>query len=597
MTSVSATSSYTGNLSTYFTNLIDNIMSVENQKLTTLETQLDTLNTRTSVYADVESMLKDLQNSAYSLISTSYSKAFISGRTAEISGVSDGDTVLTATASKSAVAGSYDITDISRAKAHRVGSDVQTYTNQALGLSGTILLGGAETRSATAVTAADDTVTGYGTADVDTDQKELGTGSYFVETRQNDDGTWDFRLVDEEGNAVSIQDNTNTDEYTDDWQSIPTGGGAYDTGRGLTISFGADSELYVEKSRGGNPTPASELSYEAQGASITISSSDTLAKIATKINNADFADGNGMSATIVSGQLILTAENTGASYEIRASDLDGTVLQNLGLLTSEGAFKNEMQVGKNATFSVNGIAVERSSNSGLSDVISGVTINLASDAEGKDATITINETTTSAQESVDKFISFFNDLQTYLEGKTGTTATTQDDNGNTIYTRGALADDSIFKSLRSDLFAAVIDEYDNEGKYSSLREIGLTVDDNLSLSISDSDLFQSALDSNFDDVVSLLDAVMSKIDSKLGNLTGVRSEGDYIDDVQLDLSNDVSDVNGKISSTKEYLSEYELYLYQKYAEIQSTLYSLQQMQAIYSSLSGTSSNNSFSLYG
>jgi flagellar hook-associated protein 2 len=595
--SVSSTSSYTGNLSTYFTTLIDNIMSAENVKLTTLETQLDTLNTRTSVYTDVKSMLKDLQTSAYNLTSTSYSKDFISGRTAEISGVDDGDTVLTATASKSAVAGTYEIEDISLAKAHRVGSDVQTYTNQALGYSGTILLGGAETRSVTAVTTADDTVTGFGTAEVDSDQSELGTSSYYVETRQNEDSSWEFRLVDKEGNAVSIQDNTNTDEYTDSWQSIPSGGGVYDTGRGLTISFGANSESYIEKSRGGNPNPASEVSYAAQGASIEIDTSDSLAEIATKINDADFAEGNGMSATIVSGQLILTAKNTGANYEIRASDLSGTVLQSLGMLTSTGTFKNEMQVGKNATFSVNGIDVERSSNSGLTDVISGVTLNLASDAEGQNATIAISETTTTANDSVDKFITFFNDLQTYLEAKTGTTATTEDDNGNTIYTRGALADDSIFGNLRSDLFAGIIDEYDNEGVYSSLRDIGITVDDNLTLSISDSDLFQSALDSNFSNVASLFDKVMGKVDTLLGQFTGLRSEGDYIDDVQLELSNDVSDVNSKISDTKEYLSDRELYLYQQYAEIQSTLYSLQQMQSIYSSLSGTSSSSSISSYG
>lgn len=596
MTTVSSTSSYNGNLSTYFTNIINNIMTAQSVKLTTLQTKMDTLNTRNAVYSDVESMLKELQNSAFSLMSTSYSKTFISGRTAEISGVDEGDTVLTATASKNAVAGTYDITNISKALKHRVSSDVQTYTDQALGLSGTILLGGAETSSATGVTAADNTVIGYGTAEVDDDQQELGTSSYFVETRQTDEGEWQFRLVNEEGKAVSIKDASEDDEYTDDWQAIPTGGGAYDTGRGLTVSFGADSELYIEKSRGGNPNPASEVAYEAQGASIEISDSDSLTDIATMINDAEFADGNGMSATIVSGQLILTAENTGASYEIRASDLSGSVLQDLGLLTSLGEFKNEMQVGRNATFSVNGIEVERSSNTGLTDVISGVTINLAADAEGKDATITISETTTSAQDSVSKFVNLFNDLQTYLEGKTGITATTEDENGNMTYTRGALADDSIFRSLRSDLFAAIINEYENAGIYSSLREIGITVNDSLELSISDSDQFESALDSHFDDVVSLLDNVMGKVDSILAQFTGVRSESDYIDDVQISLNNEIGDTQEDIEEYQEYLSGYELYLYNQYAQIQSTLISLQYMQSMYSSLSGVSSGSSISLY-
>lgn len=597
MTSVSSTSSYNGNLSTYFTSLIDNIMSAESTKLTTLATKLDTLKIRNSVYTDVESMLENLQNSAFSLMSTSYSKEFISGRTAEVSGVDDGDTVLTATASKSAVAGTYGLTDISLAQAHRLGSDVQTYTDQALGYSGTILLGGAAARSATGVTVADDTITGYGTAELDDNQSELGTGSYFVETRENDDGSWEFRIVDEEGDAVNIKDASKDDEYIDGWQSLPTAGGVYDTGRGLTVSFGTNSELYIEKSRGGNPNPASEVSFEAQGSSIEIEDSDSLAEIATKINDAEFAEGNGMSATIVSGQLILTAENTGADYEIRASDLSGTVLQSLGILTSESAFKNEMQVGKDATFKVNGISVTRSSNSGLSDVISGVTINLASDAEGQDATITISETTTSAQESVDKFINFFNDLQVYLEAKTGVMATAEDEDGNMNYSRGALADDSIFKSLRSDLFSAIIDEYENDGVYSSLREIGITLDNDLKMSISDTDLFQSALDSHFKDVVSILDEVMGKVDSKLAQFTGVRSESDYIDDVQISLNNETSELNEDIADTKEYLTNYELYLYQQYAQIQSTLISLQYMQSMYASISGSSSSSGYSSFG
>ena len=46
MATVSSTSSYTGNLSTYFTTLIENVMAVERQPLERLTTQLDTLNVR-----------------------------------------------------------------------------------------------------------------------------------------------------------------------------------------------------------------------------------------------------------------------------------------------------------------------------------------------------------------------------------------------------------------------------------------------------------------------------------------------------------------------------------------------------------------------
>ncbi len=598
MTTVSSTSSYSGNLSTYFTTLIENIMTVEQQPLERLTTQLDTLNVRSGIYSDVKTKLSDLQTAAYNLTSTSYAAKLIAGRTAEVSGVDDGDTVLTASASKSAVAGTYNITNISLALEHRISSDTQTYTDQALGLSGSILVGGAAAKSATPVSAADDTVAGFGTGDVEDGQSQLGSSSYFVETRELSEGVWEFRLVDEEGNAVSIKNASDEDEYTDDWQTIPTGGGVYDSGRGLTISFGANSELYVEKSRGGNPNPASEVAYIAQGATINIEETDSLVEIATKINDAELADGNGITATVIGGQLILASEDTGEDHTVELYDVGSDrVLKDLGLLTETNTIKNQLQTSKNATFSVNNIAIERSKNSGLTDVISGITLNLASDAEGKGATITITETTTSAKTAVEEFISYFNDIQTYLEAKTGVTATSEDEeSGNLTYTRGALADDNVFSDLRSELFSIIMNDYSNDGIYSQLREIGITIDDSLQLSISDSEAFESALSSDLDGVTALMDEVMGQIDAKLAVFTGVRSESDYIDDVKINLNNEISEVDTDIDDMNDYLSGRELYLYNQYAQIQSQLISLQYMQQIFSSLSGTSSS-SFSLSG
>lgn len=594
MTSISSTS-YTGSLSSYFTSLIENIMTVEKQPLERLTSQLDTLKVRSAIYSDVKTKLKDLQTAAFNLTSTSYAAKLIAGRTAEVSGVDDGKTVLTASASKNAVAGTYNITNISLALQHRISSDVQTYTNQALGYSGNILVGGAAAKSATLVSSADDTVAGFGTAEVASGQSQLGSSSYFVETREISEGVWEFRLVDEEGKAVSIKDASDGDEYTSDWQTIPTGGGVYDSGRGLTITFGADTELYIEKSRGGEPNPASEVAYVAQGATIEIKESDSLETIAAKINDAKLADGNGIRATVIGGQLILASKDTGLGHDVEIYDVGaGRVLKDLGILTEENAIKNELQAARNATFYVNNIAIERSQNTGLSDVISGITINLAADAEGRDATITVTETTTSARTAVEDFINYFNDLQTYLEAKTGVTATSEDeDTGKKTYTRGALADDNVFNDLRSELFSIIMNEYSNDGTYSRLREIGITIDDSLKLNISDSDLFESALSSNLDDVTALMDKVMGQIDAKLAVFTGVRSDSDYLDNVTINLNNEISEVDSDIDDMNEYLSDRELYLYNQYAQIQSQLISLQYMQQMFASISGTSSYNLF----
>lgn len=66
---------------------------------------------------------------------------------------------------------------------------------------------------------------------------ELHTDSYYVEIGQMEDGgEWRFRLVNNEAEPVEIVPVGGTDEnLTTAWQPIPAG--AYDTGRGLIITF------------------------------------------------------------------------------------------------------------------------------------------------------------------------------------------------------------------------------------------------------------------------------------------------------------------------------------------------------------------------
>ena len=69
--------------------------------------------------------------------------------------------------------------------------------------------------------------------------QELPTDSYYVESRPAEglEG-WQFRLVDNSGEAVEIATvGQSGDNFTADWQPIPSGGGAFDTGRGMVFTF------------------------------------------------------------------------------------------------------------------------------------------------------------------------------------------------------------------------------------------------------------------------------------------------------------------------------------------------------------------------
>ena len=224
----------------------------------------------------------------------------------------------------------------------------------------------------------------------------------------------------------------------------------------------------LKESRGNG---AASISYTAQGASLDIAATDTLSNIVDKINNANYAVGQGVRASIVDKQLILTSQQSGTAYSVIAS---GDVLKSLGVLNDLGGFKNQMQAAQNATFSVNDLPVERSSNTGLTDVISGVTLNLASDAQGKSATMLVSGDTTPQKNVLNDFLTKFNALTSYIGQKVSVTK-----NGDGTYTRGALSSDPAMSSFRNDLFRMAGGSVSNKGTYRNLGDIGITISDSM----------------------------------------------------------------------------------------------------------------------
>ncbi len=559
-----------GTLDSYFTNIISNILEVESQPVGRYQTQVDEIKVQRGVYNDLKTQLTSLQSQVTSLIS---SNAFYSLNQAYKTSVStsDGKTVLNASASSSAIAGTYSLENIVLAKEHRVRSDQQVYTNQALNLSGTFIIGGAADRSQTTTATVANTVGAFSVADPDSEQQELGTDSYYVEVRNDAENGWQFRMVNSDGTAVRLKKSGTTETYTSNWQSIPSGGGTFDTGRGIQIDFGADSGLYQEASRTtGN---AASFDYVAKAASIDVEATDSLNDIASAINKAKYGAGSEVSATIVDNQLVLAAANTGLKHAVVATDQTGTVLQSLGILDGVGDFKNQLQPASNSSFDINGISVIRSSNTGIDDVITGVTLNLAPDAQGQNATLTVDENTTPATTAVQGYLDAFNKTITYLTSKTAITSYSS--GGETTYSRGALSGDYIFTDLRSQMLNKMISNHSNAGVYQNLRKIGIVVNDNLQVTIEDTDAFKTALENNPDDVTMLFDSIMTEMDTTLSRFTG--TEG-YLSNAMDSFDNQSTQLNTRITDMNKRLSEREKALILQYSEMQSQLYYIQYTQ-------------------
>jgi len=552
--------------------IIAQTMALQRQPLERLQAQRDELEVRRAVYNDLQTKLEALQAEAEKLISSSGSTVF-----GQKTVTSSDQSYVTATASASAAVGTYIISDVTLATVHRVRSGSFAYSNEPLGLSGTVVLGGATTRSA-ALTAkggapvvaiqADDT-----TAPAES-QTELGTDDYYVEFRQSG-GVWQFRLVNSQGQAVSIADAGTEDSYTAEWQAYSdVRNTVYDTGRGLKITF-ADADPTGSFYRPDAP----KISYQAQGASLTIEATDSLQSIRDKINSATYADGNGLVATIINNQLILTASRVGYTLEGSGDLLGASGLGLTGNGDGDGdGWDQTLTAPSPASFKVNGLSITRYSNTSLSDVIDGLTLNLLKETKaGENITLTVADNTNAVTSQINAFIARFNDVTAYLAAKT---AVTQNADG-VSYTRGTLAGDTLYNRLR---FGLISDLNTPQSGLSptaptSLREIGLTFDTELRLTLSDSSALQSALASNPDGVAELLDAVLSETSGLLHRIelftgsttsSGLLDESiELLDDEREYLTSRINEMNTRLDAYEQMLTRRYATLLQQLAQVQS----------------------------
>jgi flagellar hook-associated protein 2 len=561
----------TASLDSYYQQLVNLQISNEQKPMDAITKQVDTLKIQKALYTDLKGKFDGLQSAIKALLSSDSFYSMTPGRSTSISS-SATQSVITATAGSAAIEASYNISVTTLARGQTARSDQQAYSDQALNMSGTFVIGGAASRSASAGTT-NATVSAFSASGtLISGQKELGSSNYFVETRQTDEGVWQFRLVDSNGTAMNIRNaSAGDDSLTTAWQAIPTTGGAYDTGRGLAFEFGLDSDSYAAKYR---TDGAASTTYTAQGASITVAASDSLEVIANKINAATYGEGNEISATIVDKQLILKTTQTGSTKSLAAADVGSdTVLQNLGVLSSPGVYKNytaETDAAQNAVFTVNGLTVSRASNTAITDVITGVSLSLAPNSEGLSATLSVKADSKAQRAAVDSFIAKFNDLSTYVRSKIATTK-----NEDNTYTRGGLAGDMTFRLFSSDMFTTLNGKYENNGKYSYLFDLGLEFNSDSKLAVTDAAKLTNALENNFKDTELFFEKLMGTMNAKVGVFAGTSG---YVESAIKTNESQVSFYNSRITSMKSRLELRRTQLTNQYLMMQAQIEEMTRQQ-------------------
>lgn len=143
------------------------------------------------------------------------------------------------------------------------------------------------------------------------------------------------------------------------------------------------------------------------GQSFTVTGDDTLRTLRDKINAAadDMPDDERVRATILDHRLVLQREKTGADT-ITANDAVGSTLQLLGITDGVGNPANELLEAQNAVFSVNNAIIERESNTGIDDVLEGVTFHLQGVGT---STLTVGPDTEAIKDAIRNFVDTYNE--------------------------------------------------------------------------------------------------------------------------------------------------------------------------------------------
>jgi flagellar hook-associated protein 2 len=406
-------------------------------------------------------------------------------------------------------------------------------------------------------------------------------------------------VVDSNGNAVSIDDAADTGtNMTANWQDFSgVKNSTFDTGRGMTITFANADPIQQQLS--GNANIAS-AQYTAQGASIEVLTTDSLDDIRTKISQATFADGNEVSATVVDRRLVLTAANTGASHAIKLFDSSYSgsagngVLAALGLeVNSSGDLtdttNDHLKAAQNAEFKINNISVSRISNTGLTDVVQGLSFDLLKAGQ---STVTVAKNESNLTETVKTLLSNVNDLMSYIKAKTEATKGNDDEDGNPTYTPAALGSDWSVRSLRTDIASDLLGKFTGAlgDAPAYLYQVGITLNSEGKFTLSDTTALTDALSNNFEGTQNLFSDIFDKLNTRLDKY--VDGSGSILKTNKTNIESQLKNVNDQIDSYQKRLDSRKEALTTQYTAIQAQLiqmnYQYQSFQAWTSTI-----NNSY----
>ncbi len=561
--------------------MIAQLMALERQPIAKLQAARSDLNLRAAMFSDLRSKLTALRSIALELSSTGSTSIFSSKSVTS----SNADLVV-ATAGASAANATYSVEVTALAKAQRVQSNQQASSSQSTGYTGTIRVQNAVIEITSSNNSLEGIRDAINAATYTTGREVVASvvdNRLVVQAKYT--GTANkIALADLSGNVLSglgIVTGPSTNLATGGTASASSSTAGYEASK-------ANDGLYGDANAWKSGTAGSGWIQIDLGTAQTVSrvvwGRDEAGGLNTNVPK-DYTiqvstDGtNWTTVKTVTGHSFASAgENKTdvfAPVTARYVRLDVTAtndglepaIDELEIYNDTNMYgSNELQAASDASFKIDGVSVTRGSNTGLSDVIAGLTIDLKGTTTTA-VSLSVNPNNSAITAKINGFLSALNDLTSYLKAKTNVEASSQS------YTRGQLAGSYTYVSLRRELYNAVSGKVNGtSGGYLYLSEIGITVNSELQFTISDSSTLNNALTNNSAAVAELFNLATEGVANKLlAKLTPFTDTGGRIDDEVEGINNQIENINTRIARLEERLSIREQQLRYQFQAMQDVL--------------------------
>jgi flagellar hook-associated protein 2 len=308
------------------------------------------------------------------------------------------------------------------------------------------------------------------------------------------------------------------------------------------------------------------LTIAAGGVSTDIaidSSNNTLAGIAAAINSAP--NNPGVTASVITAtdgaRLVLTGTRTGAANQITVTPTGGDGgLASLALTTVPA---------QDANFTLNGFAATSASNV-VSGALTGVTINLlGASAAATPTQLTISPDTSSAQASIDKFVTAVNGVLTSIQTLTAYDPSTQ--------TAGPLNGNATLQSFQNQLQKLLGQVTSGTSGVTSLTDLGISAGTDGTYTTDDTKL-GNALSANLAAIGNLLGGT-NGIATQLSSLIdGYTKPGGLLATINQGLQTSLSNVSDQQTALAAQLAAYSARLTAEYNAMDTAVAQLKQTQ-------------------